>query len=64
MLNDIHEHYRAPDEHPCPNESNPLLYELTRLLDASGFNDPSAQIYIVTVTLRVRLHSYAYTVKP
>jgi hypothetical protein len=22
--------------------------ELTRLLEASGFNDPSAQIYIVT----------------
>ena len=51
VLNDIHEHYRAPDEHPCPKESNPLLYELTRLLDASGFNDPSAQIYIVTEPL-------------
>jgi len=49
VLSDIGEHFRDPDTKPYPDpESNPLLGQLNKLLEASGLSDPLAKIYVVT----------------
>eukprot|EP01087_Luapelamoeba_hula_P013132 TRINITY_DN3739_c0_g1_i1.p1 TRINITY_DN3739_c0_g1~~TRINITY_DN3739_c0_g1_i1.p1 ORF type:complete len:1176 (-),score=252.84 TRINITY_DN3739_c0_g1_i1:43-3570(-) len=48
VLNDIRNHYKSPDNHPYPGESNPLLFELTKYLEATGIPEPQSKIYITT----------------
>lgn len=48
MLNEVKEHYRKPEEHPYPDDDNPLLSHLNKLLEASGMCDPLSKIYVVT----------------
>lgn len=48
ILNDVREHYRAPETRPYPAESNPVLGQLNKLLESSGMSDPFAKIYVVT----------------
>jgi hypothetical protein len=47
-MTDIRQHYRKPDTHPYPPETNHLLGEVTRLLEKCGMDDPVARIYITT----------------
>jgi hypothetical protein len=45
LLGDVTEHYRAPAKKTYPNtETNPLLGQLNRLLEASGMSDPFSKV--------------------
>lgn len=48
VLNDVKEYYRNPETKPYPKESNPLLGQLNKLLEASGMSDPMVKIYTVS----------------
>jgi WASH complex subunit strumpellin len=50
LMNDIRNHYRAPDKYPYPDPStgNPLLVETGSLLEACGLDDPLHKIYITS----------------
>ena len=50
LLADIEQHYADPSK-PYPKEENPLMYELTSYLEASGFHNPLRKIYITTPRL-------------
>ncbi|XP_059147627.1 WASH complex subunit 5-like isoform X2 [Physella acuta] len=45
LMANIEEHYQDPSK-PYPKEENPLLYELSSYLEASGFHNPLRKIYI------------------
>ena len=52
LLNDITRHYEDPVRFPhYPPKNNPVLYEMTTLLEACGLDDPLLKIYITTSTL-------------
>jgi WASH complex subunit strumpellin len=50
LMNDIRNHYRAPDKfnYPDPSTGNPLLFETTSLLEACGMDDPLHKIYVTS----------------
>ena len=50
-MNEIHKHYAEPEKYPYPTPENPLLYETTVLLEASGLDDPLHKIYVTTEPL-------------
>ena len=65
VVNDVRAHYRDPSK-PQPQESNPLLTNLSSLLVTCGMDDPFAKVYITTdpleglpVLLLLFLCSYA-----
>jgi len=45
LVNDIVKHYRAPEQHPYPAASNPLLFETTTMLEACGMDDPLHKVH-------------------
>lgn len=52
LLNDIRRHYENPEKFPAyPPKENPVLYEMTNLLEACGLDDPVQKIYITTTPL-------------
>ena len=52
LVNDIRRHYEDPERFPhYPPEKNPVLYEMTTLLEACGLDDPQQKIYITTTPL-------------
>ncbi len=52
LLNDIQRHYENPEKFPSyPSDNNPVLYELTALLEACGLDDPVQKVYITTSPL-------------
>jgi WASH complex subunit strumpellin len=51
LLNEIKRHYAQPDTHPYPGRDNPLLFETTVLLEATGLDDPMHKIYVTTQPL-------------
>ena len=52
LLNDIERHYAAPNTYPnYPSAENPVLFEMTTLLEACGLDDPLQKIYITTTPL-------------
>ena len=52
LLNDIQRHYETPDKFPhYPLKENPVLYEMTALLEACGLDDPIQKIYITSTPL-------------
>lgn len=52
LLNDINRHYEDPIKYPhYPSINNPILYELTTLLEACGLDDPLLKVYITTTPL-------------
>lgn len=48
ILSDVRQHYRRPDSAPYPSDKNPLLAELTLLLEKSGMDDPFCRIYVTS----------------
>ncbi len=49
IVKEVHNHYRDPEKHPYPsNTENPLIVETTNLLAACGLDDPLQKIYITT----------------
>lgn len=52
VLEDVREHYRAPETAPYPAGDSPLLPELSALLLATGLQNPLAQIYVMQEPLR------------
>eukprot|EP00753_Platysulcus_tardus_P012790 PLAT3544.1.p2 GENE.PLAT3544.1~~PLAT3544.1.p2 ORF type:complete len:1162 (+),score=712.35 PLAT3544.1:31-3486(+) len=50
VLKDVWEHYRNPEK-PYPSAENPLLEELARYMEATGFHNPLAKIYVTTDAL-------------
>lgn len=50
MLNEIKSHFRNPENKPYPSDDNPLLPELSRMLDWAGIGNPYLKIYITTDT--------------
>jgi len=48
LIKDIQQHYRQPENHPYPNEENPVLAEVADYLENSGLNDPFTKIYVTT----------------
>ena len=51
LLNDMKRHYTDPLQHGYPDKSNPLLPELTSLLESCGMEDPLQKIYITSHNL-------------
>ena len=52
LLHDIERHYESPEKYPnSPSNENPVLYEMTTLLEACGLDDPVQKIYITTTPL-------------
>lgn len=47
LLANIKAHYKNPDL-PYPGDDNPLMYELTPYLEATGLHEPLTKIYITT----------------
>ena len=50
LLSDIQAHYKDPDK-PYPGGNNPLMFELSSYLEATGLHDPSTKIYIATMQI-------------
>eukprot|EP00002_Diphylleia_rotans_P010237 TRINITY_DN2063_c0_g1_i3.p1 TRINITY_DN2063_c0_g1~~TRINITY_DN2063_c0_g1_i3.p1 ORF type:complete len:212 (-),score=32.65 TRINITY_DN2063_c0_g1_i3:439-1074(-) len=48
VLKDIERHYLYPSEQPYPKTENHLLEELTKYLDAGGFDSPFAKLYVTS----------------
>lgn len=49
VLSEFRQHYRHPETHPDPADNiNPLLRELTTLLEKCGMDDPLARIHVTT----------------
>lgn len=48
LVSDIMKHYRQPETFPYPSKENPLLFEVTSLIEACGMDIPSQKIYITT----------------
>jgi WASH complex subunit strumpellin len=48
ILSDVHAHYRQPDKFHYPPNGNPLLVDVTTMLDCSGYDDPMHKIYVTT----------------
>ncbi|ETO31378.1 hypothetical protein RFI_05744 [Reticulomyxa filosa] len=47
VLHDIKAHYRQPTK-PYPNDDNPVLGNLDKLLDFVGISNPMAKIYVTS----------------
>lgn len=50
MLNEIKAHFRDTEHKPYPDNDNPLLPELSKMLDWAGNGNPYSKIYITTNT--------------
>ena len=50
-MNDLGIHYKNPDVHPAPKDSNPLLFEFSKYLSSSGKHDPLKTIFVTTEPL-------------
>lgn len=48
VLNEIKAHIRDPENKPYPSENNPLIPELSKMLDWSGIGNPYLKIYLTT----------------
>jgi len=51
ILSDVHAHYRMPDKCAYPPTGNPLLADVTTMLESSGYDDPMQKIYVTTEPL-------------
>lgn len=51
VLNDMKRHYGDPDKFAYPEKTNPLLFEMTRLLESCGMDDSTQKIYITAQPL-------------
>eukprot|EP00698_Gefionella_okellyi_P008153 TRINITY_DN2008_c0_g1_i2.p1 TRINITY_DN2008_c0_g1~~TRINITY_DN2008_c0_g1_i2.p1 ORF type:complete len:1001 (+),score=260.72 TRINITY_DN2008_c0_g1_i2:451-3453(+) len=51
LIKDIQAHYRWPETHPYPDDKNPLLGNLSELLEMSGIHNPLQKIYVTTEPL-------------
>lgn len=50
VLNEVKSHFRDPKNKPYPKDDNPLLPELSKMLDWAGIGNPYLKIYITTNT--------------
>lgn len=50
VLNEIKAHFRDTEHKPYPSDDNPLLPELSKMLDWAGNGNPYSKIYITTNT--------------
>jgi len=48
VLNEVKAHFRDPENKPYPADDNPLLPELSKMLDWAGIGNPYSKIYITT----------------
>ncbi|XP_050425351.1 WASH complex subunit 5 isoform X2 [Adelges cooleyi] len=48
VLNEIKTHFRNPNNKPYPSNDNPLLSELSKMMDWAGIGNPYLKIYITT----------------
>lgn len=48
VLTEVKKHYSNPEKYPMPAKTNPLFFETTVLLEASGLDDPLQKIYVTT----------------
>ena len=53
LMNDLGIHYKNPDVHPAPKDSNPLLFEFSKYLSSSGKHDPLKTIFVTTEPLYI-----------
>lgn len=51
LIKDVQAHYRWPETHPYPDDSNPLLADLAQFLEMSGIQNPLTKIYVTTEPL-------------
>jgi len=51
LINDIQAHYKSPETKPYPDDDNPVLAELSKYLETSGFSDPITKIYVTASPL-------------
>ena len=52
LLADIEAHYADPTK-PYPKEENPLMYELTGYLEASGFHNPLMKVSLIIIIIQL-----------
>jgi WASH complex subunit strumpellin len=50
LLKEVHQHASQPDK-PIPDANNPVFFETTVLLEASGLDDPLQKIYVTSQPL-------------
>jgi len=63
VLNEIKAHFNDPENKPYPNNVNPLLPELSKMLDWAGIGNPYSKIYITTnSTQYVSLITFLFTI--
>lgn len=63
MLNEIKAHFSDPENKPYPNNDNPLLPELSKMLDWAGIGNPYSKIYITTNTTQyISLITFLFTI--
>jgi WASH complex subunit strumpellin len=48
VVNDIRRHYNNPTQYSYPSKENPILPELTKLLESCGMDDPLSKIYVTS----------------
>lgn len=51
IVNDVVNHYRHPERYNYPSKENPLLFEITNLIEACGMDDPFQKVYITSLPL-------------
>jgi|EP00945_MAST-04E_sp_MAST-4E-sp1_P006604 WASH complex subunit strumpellin len=48
LMADLRQHYKNPDEKPAPSAENPVLFEFSKYLAASGKHDPLKTIFVTS----------------
>ncbi|XP_001948165.2 WASH complex subunit 5 [Acyrthosiphon pisum] len=63
VLNEVKAHFRDPENKPYPADDNPLLPELSKMLDWAGIGNPYLKIYITTNTTQyISLIAFLFTI--